>query len=141
MKEYIGITQLSRFNDDNHKKIIINRLFRSQDISNIIKDYVFIDAKTKYIKEKMKSVIDSIIFASISTRRDNDMREYWLFCANKFSYYESQFQAINCKFCGDYVFTRNTLYSCAENAKCDCVVSHMFGNTYFNWSYNQLIES
>ena len=137
---YIGIELFNHFNDDIYKKIIINRIFNAEDITNIIKDYLFIEPKNKQIKEKMKHVFNSIVFASISTRKYDDMREYWCFCTDKFSFYESQFQATNCKFCGNYVSTRNTLYLCAENAKCDCVVSHMFGNTYFNWNYNQLYD-
>jgi len=134
--EFIGIEVFSHFNDNNFKQMVINHLFNSEDISIIIKDYLFMNKKDKALQELKQNICNTIKFANIFTRRNYDNCSGWAFRETLYGRYP--FQARNCRCCGGYTNTRSidTDELCAEAAKCECTYMHLGGGVYFNLTYN-----
>ena len=136
---YIGIESFNHFNDNIYKKIIINRIFFTEDISNIVKDFLFITKEEKKTREIKENICNTFRYAYVSTRKIDDYSGRWAFC--EIYYSKHQFQAKNCKFCGEYISTRTYESDdlCANNAKCGCVYINLGVGLYFNWSYNEMV--
>lgn len=137
--EYIGIESFNYFHDNRIKKMIINRIFKSEDLSNIVKDYLFISLQEKKVRELKVNICYTINKAYVCTRRMEDVSGRWAFCESM--YYMPQFQALNCICCGDYINTRSidTDEHCPDNIRCGCVYMHLGGGVYFNWTYNRVV--
>ena len=133
---YIGIESFNHFNDEIYKKIIINRLLDAEDLTNILKDFIFMRKEEVEFKNKNKQVLFSIKCADVSTRRNNHIDETWAFCTNYEDIRAPRFQATNCKFCGEYINTATIEFFCAQSAKCNCIIIHMYDNVYFNLTRN-----
>jgi hypothetical protein len=120
-------------------KMVINHMFNSEDISNSIKEYLFITAKEKEVRENKKQVCYTINNAYLSTRKDNDLTQSWAFCEKIEG--TSQFQALNCKYCGEYISTRSidTDYLCANSAMCECGYMPLGGGVFFNYVYGSIV--
>ena len=114
-----------------HKQFIINNLKIPSELQYVIKSYCFYDKKTyetiKFIKNKINEInfnfknntfsrANPINFISVI---DSDEDEHWGFCYNITIEPESQFQAINCKHCGNFVMC-NKFNLIPNNIKCSC---------------------
>jgi hypothetical protein len=86
----------------------INRLPLNRDVQDIIKSFVFNDMKTcetmNYIKNKKMEIV-TMFENSHYSRKNNQLEdpeedsEHWAFSLGE---NENQFQATNCRMCGDY---------------------------------------
>jgi len=110
------------------KKFIINQLPLCQDVIEIIKSYCFYDKKTsetiKMVKSIKNHIVMTIDFALVSRKNgfyyqygDPDEIEDWAFCANED---EIQFQAVNCRFCGNY-WSEYSMDWMPNNIVCSCI--------------------
>jgi hypothetical protein len=139
LAKHIKIETIDNLNDNIYKKMIINRIFSAVDLSNIVKDFLFITAEEKKIREIKQSIHKSFTCAYLSRKKMGDDIGSWCFCEN---YYSSHFfQGINCKFCGEYISTRtyDTDELCANNARCECVYMNLAEGLQFNWTYNEIV--
>ena len=92
------------------KKFLVNQLPLCYDVIEIIKSYCFYDVKTfallrfvKEVKFHMVTLIDSAEHSrkngmNQADDEDPDEIEHWSFCIEG----EIPFQAVNCRFCGNY---------------------------------------
>ena len=113
---------------DCNKQIIINRLNLPNEILDIIKSYSFYDKKTykmiKTVKDCIKIIDYNFKYISVSRNKpingyNTETDEHWAFTYNILSNNSIQFQAINCKYCGKYIMSRN--YNLIPNKlKCMC---------------------
>jgi hypothetical protein len=117
---YIGIESFNHYNDDIYKKIIINRLLDAEDLTNIIKSFLFIPKAEHDLKMRINRVIYNIKYAKLSVRKTDDRDETWAFCVDPQYTSNKQFQATSCGICGEYINTSTIYFLCAENAKCFC---------------------
>jgi len=91
------------------KQFLINQIPLCADVLEIVKSYCFYDKKTleqiKFVKGLKKHIVTLIDFAMFSRRNgymdynETDAVEHWVFCIDRD---EVEFQAINCKKCGNY---------------------------------------
>jgi len=89
-------------------QMCINRLPLNRDVQDIIKSFVFNDMKTcetmNYIKNKKMEIV-TMFENSHYSRKNNQLEdpeedsEHWAFSLGE---NENQFQATNCRMCGDY---------------------------------------
>ena len=137
--EYIGIEVFNHLNDNYYKVIIINRLLL-KELADIVKTFLFMTSEERIVRNMKQTICNTFKYAYVFTRRIDDNSSSWAFLEK---YPRSQFQARMCKFCGNYTDTRSivTDHLCANNVKCNCIVTHLFGNMYFNWTYNGIIYS
>ena len=116
--------------------LYINRLPLPEDCINNIKIYIFTDEQKrqtliKKTKKEMLHIFEYEAFSryhSFSLAFDNEniidnedeMVEHWVFWAGS---NETQFQAVNCKYCGNYISVSNIdlWLKISDNIKCNCV--------------------
>jgi hypothetical protein len=101
------------------KQFLINNINLSLDLLNEIKSYCFYDVKSwetiKFIKLKKKRIHTIINNSTISRANpcdfylnDEDTDEHWVFWTfDEKDGPNKQFQALNCKHCGNYKITVN----------------------------------
>jgi len=89
-------------------QMCINRLPLNRDVQDIIKSFVFHDMKTcetiNHIKNKKMEIVTMFENTRYSRNNNqledpNEESEHWAFCLGE---NENQFQATNCRMCGDY---------------------------------------
>ena len=114
-----------------YKQLTINRLNLPSELQYIIKSYCFYDKKTYETMKCIKNKISEIDynFKNISFSRanpidlistiDSDEDEHWIFSYDITSNSNKQFQAINCKYCGNYVMC-NGYSRLSQKLKCNC---------------------
>ena len=113
------------------KQLTINRLNLPNELQYIIKSYCFYDKKTyetmKFIKNKISEIDYNFKNNSFSranpinliSTTDSDEDEHWSFCYDITRLSETQFQAINCKHCGNYVMC-DKFNLVPNKIKCSC---------------------
>jgi hypothetical protein len=96
------------------------------EISDIVNSFLFYSIET-VVKQNKKEIVKKIKHAYHSrknndinyiTQEDPDTEEHWSFMAFCPYEYEVQFQAFNCKHCGNYKITDTIEIS--KNAICVC---------------------
>lgn len=108
------------------KKFLINQIPLCSDVLEIVKSYCFYDKKTlaqiKFVKELKQHIVTLFDYARFSRRNgymdyeDTDVVEHWLFCIDRD---EVEFQAINCKKCGNYFHVTSESWV-PHNIICSC---------------------
>lgn len=120
------------------KQMYINRFTvsndLSNDLSNEIKSFCFYDTKTwelmNFIKYKKNKIHNLFKTATISRANpydlyfgDGNTDEQWVFWAfDEDDGANKQFQACNCKYCGNYKVVANETY------RTDKIICHCIGN-------------
>jgi hypothetical protein len=99
------------------KQLAINRLRLPMDVVNIIKDYLFDDLVTGFIKQKKRELV-TLFEEAVYSRKNtsvwiSDSSEDWLFL---FGIGEKQIEGCNCFRCGNYLvaFDHRILCRCAH---------------------------
>jgi hypothetical protein len=95
------------------KQLAINRLRLPMDIVNIVKDFVFDDLVTGFIKGKKREINQKINQAIYSRRFESalatETSETWVFMAD---FMEKQIHSCNCDVCGNYLVAMNERLLC-----------------------------
>jgi hypothetical protein len=114
------------------KQLHINKFNLSDDLLNVIKSYCFYDIKTwelmNFIKYKKYRIHNLFKTSTISRANpyqlyfgNQDTEEYWMFWVFFDDGPNKQFQACNCKYCGNYKIIANGTYY-TEKIICHCIV-------------------
>jgi hypothetical protein len=115
------------------KQICINNLNLSHDLLNEIKSYCFYDIKAweliNFIKNKKRRIHDIFENATISRANPYDLHVYdenndqqWVFWTfDEDDGPNKQFQAFNCKCCGNYKVFENDIIFYTDKIICYCV--------------------
>ena len=114
------------------KQLCINNLNLSQDLLNEIKSYCFYDIKTweliNFIKYKKQRICHLFKYATISRANPYDLFVYnentdqqWVFWTfDEDDGKNRQFQAYNCKYCGNYKVFENDIIFHTDKIICYC---------------------
>jgi hypothetical protein len=114
------------------KQMYINKLNLSYDLINEIKSYCFYDRKTwelmNFIKYKKNKICHLFKTATVSRANpydiyfdDENTDEQWVFWTfDEEDGHNNQFQAYNCKCCGNYKIIANEIYY-TDKVICYCV--------------------
>jgi len=114
------------------KQMHINRFNLSDDLLNEIKSYCFYDVKSwetiNFIKYKKYRIHNLFKTGTISRAnpynlylRLQNTEEHWSFWAFDDDGPNKQFQAYNCKYCGNYKITANETHR-PDKIICHCIV-------------------
>jgi hypothetical protein len=113
------------------KQLYINQLNLSYDLLNEIKSYCFYDTKTwetiNFIKYKKERICHLFRNDTISRAKpfdlyfgDENRPQRWVFWVfNEEDGPNKQFQAYNCKYCGNYKITAYEVYT--DKIICHCI--------------------
>lgn len=114
------------------KQLHINKLNLSDDLLNEVKSYCFYDTKTwetiNFIKYKKRRIHDLFKYSTISRANpydlyfgDENTDQQWVFWTfNEDDGPNRQFQAFNCRCCGNYKVISNETYR-ANKIICQCI--------------------
>ena len=113
------------------KQLHINKLNLSFDLLNEVKSYCFYDIKAwetiTFIKYKKRRIHDLFKYSTISRANpydlyfgDENTDQQWVFWTfNEDDGANRQFQALNCRCCGNYKIIANENYT--ERIICQCI--------------------
>ena len=112
-----------------HKQFLINNIIIPVEVSEIIKSFCFYDIQTwkslQLIKSKKNEIDMNFKNNTVSRTNpneyfsDSDDNEHWIFSYKITTMNEIQFQATNCKYCGNYKFCQD-FNKLSENIVCYC---------------------
>jgi hypothetical protein len=110
-----GVRSLQRTSKQVAKEAIINQIKKLvPDVLYEIKSFAFYDSK-KVHNIKMTKIVDCFKNAMVSRAKpdtfyeDPDNEEHWCICLSSDECDEVQFQAINCKICGNFIVSDTQL--------------------------------
>lgn len=110
------------------KVLAIHHLHLPYDVVNHINSFRFYDQKQVQILNQKRSIIRKIE----RSFNGHDLRGHWWFCAgfytidnNEDQPFEIQFQASNCKRCGNYIHGNN-LATASSNCLCTCFLGQHY---------------